>query len=604
MNKIIPFLYIFVSIIITIVSLTTIFVTVLNPAALDIFPTFICILSAMVSIFFLFSIYILDKLRSFNIFSTSFSKKLLAYTAIFGLVVFGVSICISSLANHKKLSPNSTKLIILGLDGANLDLMKPWMEQGKLNHIKSLVDNAAHADLQSLEIMRSPTLWTTICTGLPPKAHGIDGFFATRRDLTEPRVWDIAKQNNHKVGLFAWLVTEAYMDKFEFVIPGWLARTPETTPPLYNPVQEIRFEQGTHTDSYCPLKSIFNSISCGIRLSTMQELLWFYFQDYWGLTEEERLAKKQLTEVGMHTDAFLHALRTQQPDLATFTLYGSDKLAHRFWHYLRPQDFGTVDPPPSPFLQNALFNYYQKADQAIGRILKILPPDCTVMLISDHGMKADTALPRRFFLNTPALLKAVGMESAVHYVNLPGETQLLPRRNEPKEIQTLIERINAITWPDDNVPLFRLTTNQDGSISIRQNFSMSYYEESPILSHSEIPVGDQTITTRKLFHLRTFSANHERDGIFVMRGPHVKTGRLPQTPTLYDLAPTMLYLLDLPISQELPGNIIKEAIDPNYFENNPPNYIDAYPPLKTEAEEPEPPMNALYERLQSVGYVD
>jgi len=39
--------------------------------------------------------------------------------------------------------------IVLGLDGANWDLLKPWLEDGDLPNISSLRDSGVSADLES-----------------------------------------------------------------------------------------------------------------------------------------------------------------------------------------------------------------------------------------------------------------------------------------------------------------------------------------------------------------------------------------------------------------------------------------------------------------------
>ena len=41
------------------------------------------------------------------------------------------------------------KVLIIGLDGATWDLMKPLTEKGKLPALKKLMDEGAHDDLES-----------------------------------------------------------------------------------------------------------------------------------------------------------------------------------------------------------------------------------------------------------------------------------------------------------------------------------------------------------------------------------------------------------------------------------------------------------------------
>ena len=58
---------------------------------------------------------------------------------------------------------------------------------------------------------------------------------------------------------------------------------------------------------------------------------------------------------------------------------------------------------------------------------------------------------------------------------------------------------------------------------------------------------------------------HEPEGIFLLSGPAARRGvRLSARPTLFDVAPTVLYLLGLPAGQDMPGRVFTEALDPAF----------------------------------------
>jgi hypothetical protein len=68
------------------------------------------------------------------------------------------------------------------------------------------------------------------------------------------------------------------------------------------------------------------------------------------------------------------------------------------------------------------------------------------------------------------------------------------------------------------------------------------------------------------------STNPEaHDGIFSITGPGVVPGiRIPAM-NVFDVAPTLAYILELPISDELPGRMLKEAFDLAYLFDHPPS---------------------------------
>ncbi|MEW6742301.1 MAG: alkaline phosphatase family protein [Planctomycetota bacterium] len=55
---------------------------------------------------------------------------------------------------------------------------------------------------------------------------------------------------------------------------------------------------------------------------------------------------------------------------------------------------------------------------------------------------------------------------------------------------------------------------------------------------------------------------HTRYGIFAMRGPGIRVGaKIPEV-SVYDIAPTILHFLDLPLASDMPGNVIVDALEP------------------------------------------
>ncbi len=104
---------------------------------------------------------------------------------------------------------------------------------------------------------------------------------------------------------------------------------------------------------------------------------------------------------------------------------------------------------------------------------------------------------------------------------------------------------------------------------------------------------------------------HREDGVFLLSGPGARRGRLAPRATLFDVTPTLLYLLGLPASEEMPGRVLVEAIDPGFASAHAARTIPSYErvgaPRETtvvassqstrEAEE------ELLENLRALGYI-
>src|SRR5256884_8435693 len=72
------------------------------------------------------------------------------------------------------------KVLIVGLDGATFDLIKPWITEGKLPNLAQLMKEGASGRLASILPPITPPAWTSFMTGKNPGKHGIFHFLEAR----------------------------------------------------------------------------------------------------------------------------------------------------------------------------------------------------------------------------------------------------------------------------------------------------------------------------------------------------------------------------------------------------------------------------------------
>jgi hypothetical protein len=70
------------------------------------------------------------------------------------------------------------RFAVVGVDGADWDLMQPLIDGGELPHFKALQERGAWGSLETLLPTLSPALWTSMVTGRLPRHHGIRDFTA------------------------------------------------------------------------------------------------------------------------------------------------------------------------------------------------------------------------------------------------------------------------------------------------------------------------------------------------------------------------------------------------------------------------------------------
>src|SRR5262252_521423 len=67
-------------------------------------------------------------------------------------------------------------LLVIGLDGATLDLVRPWVAAGRLPVLASLMARGAWAPLRSTIPAATFPAWSSLVTGVNPGRHGVFDF--------------------------------------------------------------------------------------------------------------------------------------------------------------------------------------------------------------------------------------------------------------------------------------------------------------------------------------------------------------------------------------------------------------------------------------------
>src|SRR5687768_13168449 len=68
------------------------------------------------------------------------------------------------------------KLVVLGFDGMDPDLVTQWMNEGKLPNIRRIVEEGGLYPLSTTHSAESPTAWASFATGVNPGKHNIYDF--------------------------------------------------------------------------------------------------------------------------------------------------------------------------------------------------------------------------------------------------------------------------------------------------------------------------------------------------------------------------------------------------------------------------------------------
>ena len=115
----------------------------------------------------------------------------------------------------------SRRVLILGVDGLDWNLLHPLLDAGRLPHLARLVDFGVIATLDTSQPLLAPLLWTTVATGQLASRHGI--FHARFPDPADPTgqrdqpagatgrlaptLWELATRAGLRAHVIGWPAT-------------------------------------------------------------------------------------------------------------------------------------------------------------------------------------------------------------------------------------------------------------------------------------------------------------------------------------------------------------------------------------------------------------
>lgn len=92
-------------------------------------------------------------------------------------------------------------------------------------------------------------------------------------------------------------------------------------------------------------------------------------------------------------------------------------------------------------------------------------------------------------------------------------------------------------------------------------------------------------------------------GVLFLRGPHVKAGVRIDGASPYDLMPTFVWLLGLPLSVELEGRVLREAFEESFVAGRPATRIASYGARATADAQTSPADQLMLDLLKGLGYI-
>jgi tetratricopeptide (TPR) repeat protein len=318
-----------------------------------------------------------------------------------------------------KARASGLRLLVIGLDGADWDIVDPLLRAGRLPTFARLLRDGVRAPLRSYDPMISPLLWTTMATGVGPDVHGVADFQAVekasgRRVPISSRfrrvkaLWNIASDAGLTSAFVGWWASYPAEPVRGFQVSNLLAF--ETVRPR---APERPWPRGLvwPADYLDTAKVALRSVA-DLRYDDVRPILHLSEAEFEAARREILDARAEPPAEGAGKKAVQNPaalglsiltgtrnyaavagdLAARHPDLTAVYFEGIDMMGHRFQHCMPPRMAICPDAEFARY-RDAVTGFYEFQDGAMKQVLDAAGPGTTVLVVSDHGFRSGADRP-------------------------------------------------------------------------------------------------------------------------------------------------------------------------------------------------------------------
>jgi predicted AlkP superfamily phosphohydrolase/phosphomutase len=552
------------------------------------------------------------------------------------------------------------KAIVIGLDGGTFDILGPLADQGLLPNIKNLMDSGVWGRLRTVIPPGTGPAWSSIVTGLDPSSHGVfdlivradDSYnlaFLNASSLRAPAVWDIVGAFDGKVLVLNVPMTYPPRKVNGYMVSGLLTPLGSsdcTYPPdlLANLKRIAPTYQIVPTQAYSPgrIAKYLDQLEAVIeaKAEVLERLIaehdWqFVMQVFnetdflqhalWHVIDTEhprhnqrdyRRYRDRIFGIYRRIDTLIgKILETVSEDTTIVILsdHGHGPL-HEFIHannLLLEAGVMNVKRGIRSRLKYLMFkagltplNVY-KAGNALGL--------ARLRMGLRWTSKGYEMLRRLFFSfsdidwqRTEAYAISGGVYGGL-FINLAGrEPTGMVGGDRYEEVMNRLEQVlRDMTHPGRGDRLVSDVLRRE------QVYKGRFADESPDMfflpSRPTMAVfGDFEFSSNRVVETasESISAQHRMEGVFVARGPGMRQGVEVDGMEVVDIAPLLLYAMELPIPEGLDGTLQRTLFVKDAFDRRPPAYCKAEElPGGAEGGRRSSEDESIRDRLKGLGYI-
>lgn len=534
------------------------------------------------------------------------------------------------------------KILIIGLDGADWRVLRPYLEAGVMPHLAQLLETGISGNLRSTLPTNSGVAWPSFMTGRNSGKHGVFDF--TQRAPKDPM--RLVGANSRSIRSETFLATLGRHGRRVGAL-----NVPVSYPPF--PVNGFMLggmfvQEGK---PYTYPESLASELDEQVGGFLPNRIRWRYMLGQFDTLLDEAIAITQ-----QRARVLEYLITRKEWDVLIQVFVSPDRLQHPLMHVLdtgHPCHDRTLAQRLAPKFRA----YFEVLDDVLGRAQALLGVDGNLIVISDHGFRSvHKAVYVREMLSRAGFSRVARQNGNTSQF----ARKLLRPLLSSATRQRLAKRVTAnrpvgsphgmanLVWTETQAYVTTGTSQgvyinlsgrePRGRVAAGAAYERVVDEIRDLLLSEKDPATGQSIIQsvvrgREVFHgpwagaapdllyelapgyasakgakghlqpYVWFMGDHDPDGIFLATGQGMKRGQRIEGASLIDIVPTVLYLAGVPVPNDMDGKVLdlfadrRLAVQPPAYEQDA-AAVERIDHVYTAEEE-----RMVEEQLRSLGYL-
>lgn len=420
------------------------------------------------------------------------------------------------------------RVALIGLDGVPYSLLSNHPD--RFEHINALIDDGSGGAMEGVVPTASSVTWPVLTTGVNPGETGVYGlvdrhvgtyetYVTAADDVQSPHLWDLATRAGREATVL---------------------NAPVTYPPQRNLTRMVSDFQAPDVERAAYPRTVVEELQpLDYRLDVDPTL---------AETDTEAFLEDAYETIDARYEAIVHYLEEDDWDLLVGVFTTPDRVNHFLYG-----DYLSEGPHREDFL-----SFYEQLDTYLGAIRSHLPDDTTIMLVSDHGfvsLELEVDLNAwlsnegwlSYRIDDPAGLGDISAESRAFslapgriYLNLSGREPDGAVDDAEYELVRDQLRESLLSWTaPDGTPVARSVVTRE---ELYRGPHVDLAPDLVVVPNDGFDLQARFGASAVFMETERTGMHREDDGAFIIDIPDIDLS----DPTLYEVTPTALTLLDVP----------------------------------------------------------